>query len=92
MNIVILTQVKVQSINDVAIPDKSSNTLRGDEIRLVNIYVCGVTQNEILETILSREELHYDAFILEGGIEISADESEYILKRFHMIELSMFYN
>ena len=64
MNIVILTQVKVQSINEVDIPDKASNKLGGDAIILVTIYICGVTKNEILETILSREELNYNEFIL----------------------------
>ena len=38
-----------------------------------NIYaICCV----ILATIFSREELHYDEFILEGEVEISDDDSE----------------
>ena len=47
--------------------------MRGDAIRLGTIYICSVTQNEILGTILSIEELHYDEFILERGIESSDD-------------------
>ena len=48
-------------------------SIRGDAIRLGTIYVCSVTQNEKMETILSIEELHYDKFILERGIESSDD-------------------
>ena len=55
LNTFILTKVKVQSINDVALPDIASNKLRGDEIRLVGVYVCDVTHNKMLETIFSRE-------------------------------------
>ena len=76
MNIVIFNQVKVKSINEVAIPDRASNNLRGDAIRLGAFYDCSVTQNVKLETILSREELHYAEFILERWIEIIDDESE----------------
>ena len=75
MNVVILTQVKEQSIHYVAVPCRESNKLRGDAIRLGTIYVCVVTQNEILETILSREELHNYEFILERLVRSSYDES-----------------
>ena len=66
MDIVILTKVKVKSINDVAISDRASNKVRGDAIRLGAAYVFDVTQNEILEKIFSREELNYDELILKG--------------------------
>ena len=36
----ILTKVKVQSINDVDIPNRTSNKLKGDAIRLGDVYVC----------------------------------------------------
>ena len=55
----------MKSINDVDFPDRASNNLRSDLIRLGNVYVCDKSHNEILETILSREELNYDEFILE---------------------------
>ena len=48
----------------------------GDEIRLVNVYVCDVTQNETPETIFSRKELNYNELVLEIEIESSDDESE----------------
>ena len=51
LNTVILTKVKVKSINDVALPDKASNKLRGDTIRLSAVYVCDFTHDEIMETI-----------------------------------------
>ena len=54
LNSVILTQVKVQPINYVSIPDKASNKLRGDAIRLGDAYIFYVTHDEIFETILSR--------------------------------------
>ena len=66
MNTTILTKLKVQSINDVTIPDRESNKLRGDEISLGTVYVFDVTYDEILDTIFSREELNYDELILEG--------------------------
>ena len=62
LNTVILTKVRVQTINDVALPGISYNTLRGDAIRLGDIYVCDVTHNEILETIFSREEFNSNEF------------------------------
>ena len=49
-----MNQVKVQSIDDSDISNGSSKKLMVDSIRVGTIYVCGVTQNEILETILSR--------------------------------------
>ena len=44
LNIVILTKLKVKSINDVAIPCRNLNKFRGDEIRLGTVYVCDITQ------------------------------------------------
>ena len=46
----ILTMVTVQPINDVYIPDRASNELRGDIIRLGDVYVCDNAHYEILET------------------------------------------
>ena len=40
LNTVILTKIKLQSINDVALPDIASKRLRGDIIRLGAVYVC----------------------------------------------------
>ena len=37
LNIVIFSQVKGQSINDVALPDRKSNKFRGDATRLGTI-------------------------------------------------------
>ena len=45
LNTVILTKLKIQSINGV------SNNFRGDSIMLGTVYVCDSTYNEILETI-----------------------------------------
>ena len=64
-NIVILTKVKVQSINSISLTNISSNKFRRDSIRLGDVHVCYDTHYEILETILSREESHYNEFILE---------------------------
>ena len=47
---VILTKLRVQSINGVSLPYIASNKLRIDSIRLVNVYVCDLTHDEILET------------------------------------------
>ena len=66
LNTVILTKVKVKSINDVAPPDRASNKLSCDSIWFCTIYACDVTHDEILENTFSREELYYDEFILEG--------------------------
>ena len=55
MNTIILTKVNVQSLNGVFIPDRASNKLRGDSIRLGAVYIYDVTHNEILEVIFSRE-------------------------------------
>ena len=43
---------------------------------LGTVYVYDVTQDEILENIFSREELHDDKLILEGEVESSDDKSE----------------
>ena len=51
--------------------------MRGDAIRLGDFYVCGVTHDEILETIFSREELHYDKLILEVKVESSDNDIEF---------------
>ena len=64
MDTVVLTKTKVQSINDVDITDKSWNKLKGYAIRLGDVYACDGTHIEILETLFSKEELHYDGFIL----------------------------
>ena len=76
LNNFILTNVKVKSINDVSIPNRASNKFRVDAIRLGHFYIFNVTHNEILETIFSRQSLHYDELILEGEVESSDDESE----------------
>ena len=55
--------VKVQSIIYVSIPDRASNELKGDTIRFGSVYICVFTYNEIMETIFSREELHYNELI-----------------------------
>ena len=60
MNIVILAKLKLQSMNYISLPDKASHKLRCDAIGFVTVYVFDVTHNEIMETIFSREELHYD--------------------------------
>ena len=64
MNTVILTKIRLQSINYVAITDRASNNLRVDLIMLGYVYVYNHIHDEILETSFSREELHYDEFIL----------------------------
>ena len=51
LNTVILTKVKVQSINDVALTTIASNELRGDAIRLVHVYVLNDSHDKISETI-----------------------------------------
>ena len=68
MNTVILTKVKVKSINDVNIPARESNKIRVDAFMLGDVYFCDDTQNEILENIFSREELNYNELILEGEV------------------------
>ena len=67
----ILTKVKLQSIDYANLPSGALNKFTGDAIMLCCFYVCDSTHNEIMENIFSREELHYDAFILEGEVEIS---------------------
>ena len=44
MIIVILTELNVQLLNDVTIPDRELNELRGDAISLGTVFVCDVTQ------------------------------------------------
>ena len=51
LNTVTLTKVKLKSINDVALDDRASNTLRGDTIRLGAVYVFDDIHDEILETV-----------------------------------------
>ena len=68
LNTVILPKVKVKSINGVALPDRAQNNSRGGKIRFSDVYVCDDAHDEILGTIFPREELNYDAFILEGEI------------------------
>ena len=53
LNTVILTNVKLKSINGVIIPTRSSNKLRDDAIRLGALYVCDDSHDEILEKIFS---------------------------------------
>ena len=55
LSTVILTKVRSQSINDVAIPDRASNKFRGDAVRLGHVYICDVTHDEIQKTIFSRK-------------------------------------
>ena len=76
LNIDILSNVKVQSIINVKIYAIVSNKLSGDVIRLCVVSVCVNTNDEMLETIFSRQELHYDEFILEGEVESSDDKNE----------------
>ena len=47
----IITKVKVQSINYIAINARALNTLTGYAISLGGVYVCDNTHDEILETI-----------------------------------------
>ena len=56
MNTVILTEVKVQSINAVALTDRYSNQLRGDTIRYSSVYVFDNAHDEIPETMFPMEE------------------------------------
>ena len=53
-NTVILTKVRVQSINDIAIHIITSKKFTGDVSRLGTVYVFDVTHNEALKTIFSR--------------------------------------
>ena len=76
INTVILTNVKVKSINEVALPDRSSNTLRGYAIKLGTVYICDGSHDEITEKCFSREVLNHNEFILQGKVEIRDDESK----------------
>ena len=51
LNNVILTKVKVKSINDVDIPARYPNNLRSGAINFGDVYVCDGAHDEILETI-----------------------------------------
>ena len=62
LNIVILTKVRMKSINDIALPNRAQNNLRGDAIRLGDVYVCDDAPDEILGTMFSMEELKYDEY------------------------------
>ena len=77
LNTDVLTQIKVQSINYVALHAKASNKLRCDAIMLGDVYICDVAHNEILKTLFSREELNYDELILEEEVGSSYNKSEY---------------
>ena len=44
-NTVIITKLKVPSINDVALPARASNRFWSDAIRLDTIYVCNVAHD-----------------------------------------------
>ena len=68
LNNVILTKVRVQSINDVSLPTRASNKLRGDAIWLYAVYAFNYTHIDILETFFKREELYQYLFILEGEV------------------------
>ena len=45
LNTVVLTKAKLQSINDVDLPARASNKLRGNVIRLCAVYDCDDTHN-----------------------------------------------
>ena len=49
LNTVILTKVNLQSINDIALPTRSSNKLRGNTIRLGVVYLFDDAHDEIIE-------------------------------------------
>ena len=55
LNTVILTKLKVQSINDVTLPTRAPHNLRGEKIRLYAVHVCDDTKIEILENLFFRE-------------------------------------
>ena len=69
MNNVILTKLKVQPVNDVALPSRASNILRGVAIRLGDVYVCGDAQDEIREKMFSREELNDKELIWKDNLK-----------------------
>ena len=50
LNTVILTKVKVQPINYAALTTIASDKLKGNVIRLGEVYVCDNVHDEILET------------------------------------------
>ena len=45
LNTFILTKEKLQSINDIALPNRASNKLRGDAISLGSVYGCDYTHD-----------------------------------------------
>ena len=49
LNIVILTKVNIQAINDVPLPTKASKLLRVDAIRLCAVYIFDDLHDEIME-------------------------------------------
>ena len=73
LNTVILNKVKVKSTNHVAFPDRAQNNWGGATIRLGAVCVCDDAHDEIIKTIFSKEELNYDAIILQGEVESSDD-------------------
>ena len=66
LNTVVLTKANAQSINNFKIHAITPHNLRGDVIKLGDVYACDDTHDGIMETIFSREELNYDELILEG--------------------------
>ena len=76
LNTVIMTKVKLQSVNHVNITSRGINKWSGDTIRLGDVYIYYVTHDEILETIFLREYLNDKKLILEGEVESTDNESE----------------
>ena len=56
LNAVILTNLKVKSINDLALNTITSNNLGVDAIMLGNVYVYDKAHNEIIVPIFARKE------------------------------------
>ena len=54
LDAITLTKVKVKSINDVALPIRSSNNLRGGSIRFGYVSIFDGAHDEILETIFKK--------------------------------------
>ena len=51
LNNIILTKVKLQSINDVALTGRASNKLCGDAISLSDAYISDDTNNGVTENV-----------------------------------------
>ena len=68
LNTVILTNVKVKSINDISINSISSNKLRGDAIRLGYGMLVMDHTIKYLRQNSPREEFNDDEFILEEEV------------------------